>query len=88
MDKLPGIVPSPYIYLDQRHICEMGPKCDTARLCVGDAWASECTHRVLLSVDDGQRHATVAKSSCLPPAQAQYTITDRGIENAPGAAER
>lgn len=46
---------------------------------LGDTWGHAAATRVLLYWQEGERHAHVHKSPCLPPATARFTITADGV---------
>lgn len=53
----------------------------------GTAWAPQPTHRLLLSIEDSERHAHIIKSTWLPPQHAKYTIAQCGVTATPELEE-
>lgn len=46
-------------------------------------WSCQPVHRVLLSIGDGARAATLSKSSYLPQGVVAYAITEAGVVDVP-----
>eukprot|EP00892_Ulva_mutabilis_P008609 jgi/Ulvmu1/611/UM001_0619.1 len=57
----------------------IGQSSDGIKPALGTAWASQPAHRLLLSIEESERHARVLKSAWLPPKHTKYAISDQGV---------
>ncbi|KNC84072.1 hypothetical protein SARC_03700 [Sphaeroforma arctica JP610] len=48
---------------------------------LGENWGHVPTHRLVLSVKNGSRFATIIKSSSLPEGQVEYILCDAGVRD-------